>query len=119
MNLANPLLAETAALEANRVQPVGLHVAGGGSFGKGKNVAGDGRPAADKRVRTDANEVMHGAECAYLGPLADRDVATESGRIGQDDVVSDFAIMSNVSVSHDQDVAAHAGQSAAFHRAAI
>src|SRR5579863_6179362 len=108
MNFADPLLGETAALEADRIQSVGLHIAGGGSLGEWKNVAGDGRPAADKRVRADANEVMHGAECAYLGPLADRDVAAESRCVGQDDVVSDFAIMSNVSVSHDQDVAAHA-----------
>src|ERR1700674_151106 len=119
VDFANPFLAETAALEPDRIQAVGVSIAGSRSLGKGKNIAGDGRPAADKGVRANANEVVHGTDGPYLRPFLDRDVATESRRIRKDDVVADRAIMGDVGVSHNQDVTSHAGQPAAFYGAAI
>src|SRR3981189_2869347 len=54
---------------------------------------------------------------ADLSPLLDGDVASESCRVRKNDVVADDAIMRDVGVRHDQDVAAHAGEPTAFHGA--
>src|ERR1700680_1838318 len=85
VNLADPFLAETAALKSYRIQPVRLGIAGGRGFRKWKNIAGNGCPATDKRVRANANKMVHGAERTDLSPLLDRDVAAKSRRIGQND----------------------------------
>ena len=60
-----------------------------------------------------------GTERAYRGPFLDRNVAAEGCGIGQNHVVANHAIMRDVGVSHNQDVAAHAGQSAALNGAAV
>ena len=41
------------------VQSVGTSIARGRGLGKGKNITGNGRAAADKRVRANADEVMY------------------------------------------------------------
>src|SRR5580693_8958314 len=109
MNFANAFLAETAPLKPDRIQAVGLNIAGSGRLGKRKNVAGNSRPATDERVCANANKVVYRTKRAYRSPLFDRDVATEGGGIGQNDVVTNQAIVGDVRVSHHQDVVAHAG----------
>src|SRR5208282_5478068 len=100
MDFVNALLAETTALEPNRIQPICARIAGSGSFGKGKNIAGNGGSAANKRVRSNANKMVYRTQRAHLGPLPDGDVAAESRGIGQNDVVADHAIMRDVGVRH-------------------
>ena len=101
------------------VQTIGVGVPRGGGLGERQHVASDGRAAADKRVRSDANEVMDRAQRAHHRPLSDRDVASQGRGVGQNHVVADVAIVRDVGVSHHQGVAAHAGQSAALDGAAV
>ncbi len=62
---------------------------------------------------------MHRAKRADHGPIFDCNVAAERGSVSENDVVADATIVGDVGVGHDQGVAAHAGEAAAFYRAAI
>src|SRR5438876_1635426 len=119
VNLADSVFGETAALEAGGIQSVGVGVAGGGGFGKGKHVAGDGGAASDKGVGTNANKMVHRTKRAYRGPLFDDYMASQGCGVGQDDVVADHAVVGNVRVGHDERVIVDAGQASAFCGAAI
>ena len=59
VDLANPFLAEAAPLEPDRIQPVGVSIPRSRGLRERKNIAGDRRPASDKRVRADANKVVY------------------------------------------------------------
>ena len=119
VNLADAVFGETAALEAGGVQSIGVRVAGGNGFGKGKHVAGDGSAAADEGMRTDANEMVHRTKRAHRRPFFDDDMASQSRGVGQDDVVADHAIMRNVAVGHDERAIADAGEASTLGGAAI
>src|SRR5206468_12204837 len=110
VNLSDAIFGETAALEAGGVQSVGMGVAGGNGFGKGKHVAGDGGAASDEGVGTNANEMVHRTKRAHRGPFFHDYVASQSCGVRQDDVVADYAVMGNVRVGHDERVIADAGQ---------
>ena len=119
VNLADAVFVETAAFEAGGVQSVGMGVAGGNGFGKGKHVAGDGGAASDEGVGTDVNKMVHRTKRAHRRPLFDDDMASQSCGVGQDDVVADYAVVGNVGVGHDQRMIADAGQASALSGAAI
>ena len=119
VNFADSLLAETAALEANRIQSVGMGVAGRRSLGKGKHVARDGGPTSDIGMGSDANVLMYGAKRAHHRPFFYGHVAAQGCGVGQDDVIADYAIVSHMSVGHDERLIADARQAAAFCGAAI
>src|SRR5882672_2262093 len=114
VNLADTLLAEAPPVQAHGVETIGMSVARRGRLRKRQHVPGYGGPAADKGVRPNANEVMDRAERSHHRPLADGDMPSQSGGIGQDDVVSDGAIMRDVRIRHDQRVTADAGHPAAL-----
>ena len=84
-----------------------------------QDILRDRRSAANIGMRADAHELMHRAERSHHRPLFDRHVAAQGGAIHQHGVIADHAIVPDVRVRHDQQVAAHLGQSAALHRAAI
>src|SRR5947207_15004296 len=113
VNLADAIFGETAALEAGGVQSVGMGVASGNGFGKGKHVAGDGGAASDKGVGTDANKMVHRTKRAHRRPFFDDDVASQSCGVGQNDVVADHAVMRNMAVGHEERAIADAGQASA------
>ncbi len=119
VNLADAVFGETAALEAGGVESVGMGVAGGNGFGKRKHVAGDGGAASNEGVGTNADKMVHGTKRAHRGPFFDDYVATQSCGVGQNDVVSDHAVVGNVAVGHDERVTADARDSAALGGAAI
>ena len=119
VNLADSVFGETAALEAGGIQSVGVGVAGGNGFGKGKHVAGDGGAPANEGVGANANKMVHRTQRAHRGPFFHDNVASQSCGVGQDDVVADHAIMRDVGVGHDERVIADASEASAFGRAAI
>ncbi len=75
--------------------------------------------AADIRVRSDAHELMHGAQSAHYSPLFDRHVTAQSGPIDQHGMIGHRAVVANVGVSHEQNMTAYARDAATFDRAAI
>src|SRR6266571_5301624 len=119
VNLADSIFGETAAFESGSIQSVGVGVAGGNGFGKGKHIAGDGGAASNEGVGTDANKMVHRTKRAHRSPFFDDYVASQSCGVGQDDVVADLAVMGNVGVGHDQRMAPNARDSAALGGAAI
>src|SRR5437588_4947000 len=119
MNFADAFFAEAAALEAYGIQSISAGATFGGGFREGKNVAGNCRPATNKCVSADAHEVVHRAQRAHCGPILDDDMATQGRRVGHDYMISDYAVVSDVGVGHDQVVAADAGEPSAFGGAAI
>ncbi len=119
VDFANTFLAETPALKPNRVQPVRTSISGSRSLGKGQNIARNGRATTNERVRPDANKMVYRTESANRCPLLNSNVAAESRCVSQNDVVPDLAIVSDVRVSHNQYMVAHAGQAATFYGAAI
>src|SRR6266404_2294748 len=100
VNLADAIFGETAALEAGGVQSVGMGVAGGDGFGKGKHVAGDGGAASDEGVGTNANKMVHRTKRAHRGPFFHDYMASQSCGVGEDNVVLDYAIMRDMAVGH-------------------
>ena len=119
MDFADSLAREATAFQSQRVESIGVGVACGHRFRKRQDVSGDSSAASDKRICPDAHEVVYRAERAYLCPVANRDVTTEGGGIGQQDVIADQAVMSDVRVSHDKRVIANACDTAAFHGTAV
>src|SRR5438445_7480641 len=119
VNLADAVFGETAALEASGVQSVGMGVAGGGSFREGENISRNGCSSTNERVRANSNEMVHGTERADHSPFFDDNMAAQSCGIGQDDVITDYAVVSNVGVGHDQGMNANARQYSALCGAAI
>jgi hypothetical protein len=119
VNLADSVFGEAAALEAGGVQSVSASATFGSGFREGKDVASDRRPAADECMRADANKMVHRTKRSHRGPFFHDDVSAQSCGVGEDDVVSDHAIMRNVGVGHDESVAADASEASAFHGATI
>src|SRR5882672_4012789 len=70
-------------------------------------------------MRSDANEVMNRTEGPHHRPLSYGDMASQGCGVGQNHVIADIAIVRDMGVSHDQRVAADAGQSAAFDGTAV
>src|SRR5438105_8621843 len=64
MDLLQPLRGESAPLQAESIHAVGFGLARRGCLGKGQDVAGDSAPAADVRMRADADKLMHRAKRA-------------------------------------------------------
>src|SRR5947208_2058137 len=119
VNLADAVFGETTALEAGGVQSVGMGVAGGNGFGKGKHVAGDGGATANEGVGTNAHKMVYRAKRANRRPFFDDYMASQSCGVGQNNVIADYAIMRDMRVGHDERVIANAGQASALCRAAI
>src|SRR6266700_3718533 len=63
--------------------------------------------------------MMNRTKRAHRGPFFHDDMASQSCGIRQNDVVADYAVMSNVGVGHDERVASNARDSAALGCAAI
>src|SRR6266849_4901924 len=63
--------------------------------------------------------MMNRTKRAHRGPFFHDDMASQSCGIRQNDVVADYAIMSDMGVGHDERVIADAGQASAFCGAAI
>src|SRR5581483_2866766 len=110
MNLTNALFAEAATFEADCVQSIRMSTAFRGGLRKRQNVANDSRPPAYVRMRADADELMHWTERANDDPVFHDDMTAQRCGVGENRVVSDQAIMCDVSVGHDQVVAADLGQ---------
>src|SRR5438477_9110862 len=70
-------------------------------------------------MSANAHKVVHRAESADRGPFLDDHMTTKRSCVGQDHVISDDAIVCDMSVSHDQNVAAHTSQPATLHGATI
>ncbi len=70
-------------------------------------------------MRADADVLMHRTHCAHHSPILDRHMSAEGGGIGQDHAIPNYTIVGNVRVGHNQVVIPHAGDAAAFYRAAI
>src|ERR1019366_8870903 len=107
-----------ATLQAHSVQHVGVGVAFGAGHGVGQHIAREGRATPDVGVSANPNIVVYRAQRAHHRPLFDSDVTRKSGSVDQHDVVADEAIVPDMSVGHDQHMAANAGHSAAFGGAA-
>ena len=76
-------------------------------------------PPPINEMRSDANKMMDRAQRSHHRPLSDGDMSSQGRGVGQDDVVSDHAIVRDVGVSHDQGVVANTSDSAAFDGAAV
>ena len=75
-------------------------------------------PPPIKSIIADAHKVVDRAERANLGIVTDQHVSAKRGGVGHDDVISDHTVVRDVTVGHDQAMAAEAGYTAAFDGAA-
>ena len=119
MDLADSLAGEAAPSQSQRINAVSVCVACGRRLRKRQDVFSDGCAAANEGICADADEMMDRAERAYLGPVTDYDVTTEGCGIGQQDVITDEAIVRDVSVSHDEGVIADTREATAFYGATV
>src|SRR5690606_12005172 len=70
-------------------------------------------------VCADTTELMHGSQTAQNGPVANMHVAAQLDAVGDNRVIADLAIVSNVGVGHDPVVIAHTGHAHILHRTGI
>src|SRR5690242_18551690 len=119
MNLPYPFFAEPSALQPNRIDSVSMCVTRGHGLGKRQYIFRDGCAAAHKCMCSDANEMMHWAERPNLRPIFDDHVSAKRRCIGQNHVIANHAIMSNMRISHHQHIAANFGKSSAFDSPAV
>jgi hypothetical protein len=100
------------ALEADNVQTRQVRTVAE-HHAKRNDVLLDPRHAADKSVRADAHELMHGAQAAEYGVVTDADMTGQCGVVDQDDMIADTAIVGNVRADHEETVGADLCQHAA------
>ena len=110
--------AEAGTLQADAIEAVRVGLALGGSQREGQNILGDGGATAYVGMLPDTAELVHRAERTDTGIVLHRDVAGQGGAIGQDAMVADGAVVTDVGVGHDQAVAANAGSATASLRSA-
>src|SRR6266403_1380257 len=65
------------------------------------HVAADAADAADHHLRPDPGELMHCGQPAYENKIADLAVAAERGRGRKDNVIADFAVMTDMAAVHE------------------
>src|SRR6185437_11399663 len=119
VDFPNPLFAESMALQAHGIDPVSMCFSCGRCLGKWHYVFGDGRPAADERIRSNVHKMMHWAKRADRGPFFDNYMPAKRRGVGQNYVVANHAVMRDVRIGHHQHVAAYARESAAFYSATV
>ena len=76
---------------------------------------GDGSSSANVRMSANPHKLVDRTKRSHHGPIFDRDVTAQGGRISKDHMVPDLAIVGDMSVSHHQRVAPDAGNAAALH----
>ena len=96
-----------------------MSIARGYRLREWKHIFGDRCAAADVGVHANANKLMDWAHCPHHRPFSHDYVSPKRGGIGQNHPISDYTIMRDVSVGHDERVIADAGHSSAFWRAAV
>ena len=94
------LVAKPAALESDGVDAVRMRAPLADGLGVGENIAGDHGVATDESMRSDAAELMHAAERPDGRVIVDGHMTRERGGIGQNDVISQMAVVGDVSVRH-------------------
>src|SRR6185312_13929307 len=110
---------EALPFQSDLVGTVGVVFAFFAGDGEGQDVLGGDRAAAEVGVSAHTHELMDGGESPDRGVVTDLDVAAEGGAVGHNDVGADDAVVGHVAVSHEQVVAADAGQASALHGAAV
>src|SRR5258707_13020948 len=65
------------------------------------HVAADAADAANHHLRPDPGELMHCGQPAYENKIADLAVAAERGRSRKDNVIADFAVMTDMAAVHE------------------
>src|ERR1043165_2165019 len=118
MNLPDALFGKTAALQAPRVEPIGVRSACRCSFRERQDVFGYGCSAADIRMRANPNVLMHRTQRPYYRPFFDSYMTAEGRTIHQHHVIADYRIVAYMRVGHNQRVTANTSQSSAFYCAA-
>jgi hypothetical protein len=73
---------------------------------KGRNILGHAREPSHKGSTSDADEMVHGSQTTQAGPGFDLDVPAEKNAVGDDDMILDEAIVSHVTLRHEQAVTA-------------
>src|SRR5208282_493494 len=111
VNFPNPFLRESVPLQADGIQSIGVGSAFGGGLRKGQHIARDGGATTDKGMRSNADEVMHRAQCPYRCPVPHGYVPAQRGCVRHDDVAANLTIVGDVGIGHDQVVGADPGAS--------
>ena len=76
-------------------------------LGVGRHVLIDARAAAHERERADAHELMNRHQSRHDRPVLDGDVPGHLDRVGDDDIVSDVAVVGEVHVRHEETALPH------------
>ena len=79
----------------------------------GWNILGDFRSSGDESVRADMTELMHPAHARGYDPFLEYTMASQFGRIGDNRVVADIAVMGDMGIIHNQHAIADACEHAA------
>jgi len=119
MNFRNPLLRESAPLQSDFVHEIRVRFARGRRHREGQHILRDGRSTADIRMRANAHKLMDRAQRSHNRPLFDHYVASKCRAVHQHDVITNDAVMPDMRVRHDQQMASDLRQPPAFQRATI
>src|SRR5208283_899472 len=115
VNFTNALRRKATALESDLIHSIGVRVARRRGHGKRQDILGDGGAASDVGMRPNAHKLMHRAKRAHHSPFFHRHMPAQCRAVHQHAVVANHAVVPDVGVGHDQDMAADASESAAFH----
>src|ERR1035438_2884055 len=119
MKFVNSFFRKSSPLQTDRVQSVGVRASLGRGLREREHIARYSRASADKRMRPNADEVMHRTQRSHGRPISYGDVSAQRGRVRHDDVVSNLAVMRNVGVSHDEVIVADPRTTSALHSATV
>src|SRR5207244_10452279 len=78
------------------------------------DVAAHAREAADHHLRPDPRELVHGRQTADIDEVADLAVSAERRRCGEDRIIADRAVMTDMAVVHEKPAVADPRQPAAL-----
>ena len=102
MNIPDLLRCETLSFQSYRVDAERLGVAVANGLGIGQHVLDNDGIAPDVSMSPDAAKLVNSGKGAYRRIIFNCDVASQRGRIGQDDVIAQDAVVSDVRRDHQK-----------------
>jgi hypothetical protein len=109
---------EAPAFQADEIEPVGFGTVTG--YQKiGGNIFRDRGSASDDTVGPDAGKLMNTGQAADNRVIFHMDMAGQIGRIDHDDMMTQLAVVSDMTIGHNQVMVAHDRDPDIRHRCAM
>src|SRR5262249_29707320 len=110
LDCADDCWIESAAFQTDLIDSDQARALGSRDHRERRNILGHLGAGGYQRVRTDAAELVQTRHSLDVGEIVDHTMTTQLRTVGQDHIVSDSTVVSDVGVIHDQHAIADLGE---------